>query len=382
MALAKTNLHIYQSPLTHESRILKETKSITDWGLVDNILVAAIWEEGLAKYEEIDDRRIIHRIAGGKLPTYLGKVARGFNLLIWMYRIVRKFISVEIEIVSCRSLIVLPLGVFFKFIKGTRIIYDVHELETEKDGWGRGSQILGKLLEKVLFRWVDSVVVVSPSIASWYKKNYAFKDVHVIRNVSYRAVQLRYDSNIFRKKFNIPADKVIFIFQGSFSYGRGVKLLLEIFSEVSDSKHIVFMGYGDLLDEVRAHSEKYNNIHYQPAVTPEEIPLYTSSADVGFNIAEPSCVNHLYSLPNKIFEYIGCGVSIIVSDFPDMGKLVDDHDCGWKVSVDKTSISKLIESIDINNAKKKKENTRTCGEHFDWNKEALILKPIYAELLK
>ena len=139
------------------------------------------------------------------------------------------------------------------------------------------------------------------------------------------------------------------------------------------------MGYGDLLDEVRAHSEKYNNIHYQPAVTPEEIPLYTSSADVGFNIAEPSCVNHLYSLPNKIFEYIGCGVSIIVSDFPDMGKLVDDHDCGWKVSVDKTSISKLIESIDINNAKKKKENTRTCGEHFDWNKEALILKPIYAE---
>ena len=57
-----TNLHIYQSNFRHESRMLKETKSLAHSGLVDRIYIAAIWESGTKEHEQLASKREVWRV--------------------------------------------------------------------------------------------------------------------------------------------------------------------------------------------------------------------------------------------------------------------------------------------------------------------------------
>lgn len=60
--MAKINLHVILNDFRYESRVLKETKSIVDSGLIEKIVVAGLWEHGLKELEEIDNKRIVWRI--------------------------------------------------------------------------------------------------------------------------------------------------------------------------------------------------------------------------------------------------------------------------------------------------------------------------------
>lgn len=41
-----------------------------------------------------------------------------------------------------------------------------------------------------------------------------------------------------------------------------------------------------------------------------------------------TCLNHCLALPNKIFEYIQAGIPILVSDLPEMQRVVVDYGVG------------------------------------------------------
>ena len=139
------------------------------------------------------------------------------------------------------------------------------------------------------------------------------------------------------------------------------------------------MGYGVLEDMVKEYENNFSNIHFQPAVKPEEGINYTKSADVGIHLLENTCLNHYYSLPNKVFEYIFSGLPLIVTNFPDMGKLIDDYQCGWKVSVDEKSVVDLIEHISKEDIKEKRNNAINCRDNFGWDKEEEKLLKIYGQ---
>ena len=350
-------------------------------GLTECVLVAAVWAEGLAEHESIDETRTVYRIRPGNLIPRLGKVARALNLLIWMYRVVRVFKDRRVVLINCHSLLALIPGVAIQMGTPAVIIYDPHELETEKDGWGPAMRAVGRILERLLVQRASAVVAVSDSIGNWYARTYRVSPVHVVRNVSYMTNALQ-RSTLLKERLGIGAGEILFIFQGSLSFGRGVELLGNAFSDVSPEKHIVFLGFGDLESWVKELAASYANIHFHPAVGGEELLSFTSSADVGFNIAEPTCTNHLYSLPNKIFEYIGSGLPIIVSDFPDMGHIVDEHDCGWKVDVSAEAVVELVNGITADEVTAKRQNTLACRHLFDWEKEIEPLLATASEILK
>jgi hypothetical protein len=51
-------------------------------------------------------------------------------------------------------------------------------------------------------------------------------------------------------------------------------------------------------------------------------------ADVGIYLIENSCLNHYYSRPNKIFQYLFSSLPLVVSDFAEIGKIVDESNRG------------------------------------------------------
>jgi glycosyltransferase involved in cell wall biosynthesis len=375
--MVSNNIHIYPSTFKNESRILRETKSLAEFGLFDKIFIAAMWERGLKEYEDLDERRKVWRVRlkTATLPnSNLGKIIKHIE---WSFRIFFRFKNESITFINCHSLSTLPLGAILKMFVKAKLIYDAHELETETMALYGIRKILSKILERIFIYYTDQVIVVSHSIAKWYQNTYYLNNIHVIRNFPYRLDGEGNFPNVLRIDLNIRDDEMIFIYQGVLSRGRGIELLLNVFSELDKKRHVVFMGYGILEDIVKEYANNYSNIHFWPAVKPNEIIRYTMCADIGICLINNICLSYYYALPNKLFEYITSGLPVVVSDFPEMRKIIDDYKCGWKVLVDKKLLKALMENISWKEIEGKKCNVLKCRPRFCWEKEAGKLLHVY-----
>ena len=318
----RTNVHFYPSTFRFESRMLKETATALESGAVDDVLVLARWEPGLAEAEQIDAQRAVRRLrtpAGDRLPGMLGSIVR---LLEWQVRAFVAIVRAHPVIVNPHSLPVLPVAAAARLVTRAAIIYDTHELETETVGASATRRRIGRLLERLLVPMCVVVVVVNRSIGDWYRTHHSRARIIVVRNVPYRAARPVDRSTSLHDRLGIPADELIFLYQGSIHRGRATEMLLDVFSGHPPTRHLVFLGYGDQEDLVRSTAVVHPNIHFLPAVPPSEVLDVTASADVGICLIEDVCLSYRLALPNKLMEYISAGVPALVSDFPEMRRFI------------------------------------------------------------
>ena len=373
------NLHVYPSTLKNESRILKETKSLIDLNLVDEILIVGIWKEGFSIEEKIDSKRRITRI---KVPviTRIGILNFFINYFLFQILVIKKFRQSDFGLINCHSLSVLGIGYYFKIFRKTPLIYDAHELETEVEGSKGIKRLIGKFLEFIYIKKVDELIVVSNSIATWYKNKYPSLPISTVRNVP-NYFELNTKSNLLRERFSIEDKQLVFIYQGLLSSSRGVDIILNTFIQLSIQYHIVFMGMGEMVDEIKLLEEKHKNIHFLPAVPPSEIHLYTSSADVGIHLIQNTCLNHYYCSPNKIFEYLLYGIPQIISNFPDMMKVLENDKCGWGIEPNSQQLKTKIEDITLILVGEKKENVEQQRKNWGWHFEEMELEKVYKRII-
>lgn len=374
-------LHIYPSTFTHESRILKETGSLIKSGLFDQIYIGAFWADGLAEYEQLDNRRSVRRIRLRSMD-FSGRLGKLLRFIEWYLRIFFEFRQKRPTFINCHSLSVLPLGVLFSWVCGSRLIYDTHELETETRESKGLRKVFAKFLERVLIGQVEAVIVVCDSIGRWYRDTYKLIEVHVVRNIPHARPSSVVKSQLLRQMFGIRDVELLFIVQGIMDAGRGIDIIASAFSRTKLDKHVVFLGNGSFQRELINWSTQYPNIHYHPAVPPQNLLEFTAGADVGISLIENSCLSYYYCLPNKMFEYLLCGLPVIISDFPEMAKIVDENDCGWKSAVDAVSLTKLLGSITPQEIADKTIASKELANTLGWHNEERILIDLYNRLLE
>lgn len=380
--MPQINLHVYFSNFKHETRIFKETKSLIKIAELQKIILIGIWEKGLVEYESLDHKRAIWRVPLKTRVLPSAAFWKVIKYLEWLIKIFLRFRKKEIAVINCHSLNVLPLGLLFKVFTQTKIIYDTHELETEAAGLSPLRKVLAKIIEKILIKRANQLIVVSESIGQWYQKRYHLKNVLVIKNFPEIPARKIQSSRLLKEKFKIKDSEILFIYQGLLDRGRGIKILLEVFSKLKDNKHLVFMGYGPLESLIQKYAKLFSNIHFQTAVKPEEILRYTASADVGLSLAENVCLSYYYSLPNRLFEYLVSGLAVIVSNFPDMARVIAKNQCGWQIAPTRQALLKFIRKLSNKEISKKRNNVLKCGLNFVWENEEKKLLNIYENLLK
>lgn len=372
------NIHLYPSVLKNETRMLKIASSLSKHRVFNEIRIVGISAVNLPAYEYLGNGIHIHRIApvfGGEINGSIGKLARTLGWYIAVLIWVRNYSPICL---NCHSLPVLPLSTAIKFWKRCKLVYDTHELETETIGCRGLRKIIAKFIEASLIYSCEAVCVVNPSLALWYKDQYGLKRVWVVRNLPVASDRVPGKSGLLRKKINLdPPDAILFIYQGILAEGRGIHNLIDAFKTANGMKHIVFMGYGPLDGVVQQAAIEHNNIHFLPAVAPEVVKDYTVDADIGLCLIENTCLSYYLCAPNKLFEYVACGVPAVVSNFPEMSCFVDSHSCGWKLEPSLTEISRLVESIDRETLFIKQQNALHVGENYNWENEVPELLKMY-----
>jgi len=247
---------------TNDSRVLKEATSLQKHNY--DVTVIAHQDIGVKSEELIGDLKVrrfsyldrnVTKGTLGKLKAYLVYVKESI-----MY-------SKDFDILHCHDLNTLPIGFIIKkfFNKNVKIVYDAHEHETEIRGLVGNKQKITKIIEKFLIKYADKVITVSNAIAEDYSRIYYIpKPALVLNTPLYQEINKK---DIFRKELGINKSQTIFLYQGGFSAGRGIEILLEAFQNMEKEKDnnsfqpcIVFMGYGPLEKLVTDAANKYDDI--------------------------------------------------------------------------------------------------------------------------
>jgi len=368
------NIHIYPSSMKNESRILKEVQSIKKLNIFDEIILLGVYDKNLPKSWSIDETinvKLIKTYGDGKIMKY-----------IFLYMALLKLMMVKkIKQLNIHNVELLPFAFIAKKIFKSTVIYDTHELETERNSLHGKRQKLYRKIEKKFIGYCDRVIVVGDAIAEFYKKIYPTLDrPTVILNTPYYKTNKKRD--IFREKFNIAQDKIVFLYQGSLSRGRNVEMMLTLFKHREDSDAvIVFMGYGDFEALVKSYANSCDNIYFHEAVTPDILQDYTSSADFGISMIEDSCLSYHYCLPNKMFEYLMADVPVIVSNLPEMKKIVEQYSVGV-VAKENTikGLNDAIEDAMSLNRDEVRQNIKNIKKIYNWEEQEKILFELYRGL--
>jgi glycosyltransferase involved in cell wall biosynthesis len=377
-------LHITPTDVRYDSRILKELSALK---LLENSEVRAFGiddDEG-HKYETNERLEIQTFKVFSKQLKFIPRPIRYFlNLLEAMFRITIPAIKYNPTVVHCHDTLYLPIALIVKWFCNSYLIYDAHELESNKAGQ---SKILSKytlFIEKISWKYIDFLISVSPSIISWYNDHLGEKKSELILNAPILNAPIKdeSESNYLRQKFSIPDDKKIFLYLGIISSeGRGVSLYLDIFKRHDINSHIVFIGYGEYVEEIKKLAKKYANIHYHAAVPHDQVVQVSKSADVGLCMLEPVSLSDYYSLPNKLFEYAFSGLYLLTSDFPDIKQVVDKFSLGICCSLKPEEVHRSIKILE----RRQNLTTRTVHNQLyplSWDFQAEKLLMGYRELIR
>ncbi len=371
------NLHITLTPFKNESRVIKLTNSLIKHQLFDKIFILALHDEGLAINESLSPQIEVHRIVLKTRGWSKNLASQIIKYLELSFRILQFALKIRPKVVNIHGLPLLPLGSIIKLLSGARLVYDTHELETETDGLKGLRQKLAKGVEKIFIRFVNATVVVGHEIRNCYITSYKCKNIVTVLNCPNYIEQEKTD--LIRNEFGIKSDRKIILYLGGISEGRGVRYLLEAFHAISNHNHaLVFIGYGDLEELVSAYSAKNKDIYLRKAVRPTEVIQYASSADIGVSIIEDNCLSYTYCLPNKLFEYTMAGIPTIISDLPEMRKVVDEYKIGIAISAKlNPELENALRQIAEMPADEMKENLKMAARDLNWeNQEKFYIDTI------
>jgi len=373
-------VHISHTDINFDNRILKEMAALSN---VENFYlhgVGVVENEAIA-YKPNHGLNVDTVSLKSKKFTFFPRPLRYFlNYVEAFFKFLPILFKLKPAVIHCHDTLFLPIGFVAKLFLKSKLVYDAHELESQKNGQ---SKVLSKatfLIEKLCWPKVDFLITVAPAITRWYDKILgAKKSLVVLNSPEFDPLVFNTgNNNYLREYFNIPKDKKIFLYLGIIGKGRSIDLYLDVFNNINVDSHIVFVGYGEYVNNVKEYSKICSKIHYHPAVKHDEVVKIAKSADVGLCLIQNVSLSDFYCLPNKLFEYAFSGLYVLASDFPEMRRVVNQYCLGQTCDLKEEALTNSINIIEqFELASTSKDLTE-----LSWGKQSQQLVDAYQTLLK
>ncbi len=258
-------------------------------------------------------------------------------------------------------------------LKKKPLIYDSHELfcEVPELKASRIKKSIWQKLEGYIIPKLKTCITVNDSIAKIYEAKYNVP-FYIIRNIS------DFDQSFIPKsrvQLSLPEDKKIILLQGAgINVDRGAEELIDAMEFVQNAV-LYIIGSGDVWENLKQKVLFNKNIQNKVVLINKlpksELINYTFNADLGLSIDKNTNLNYLYSLPNKIFDYIQAEIPILASRLPEIeniilqykiGDFIDDHN-------PKTIANKLNEMLYSQQLSSYKKYLAIAKKEITWKSE-------------
>ncbi len=291
-----------------------------------------------------------------------------FNLRVFFYLLFHKFDLVCSN--DLDSLLGCRLGCFFR---GKPLVYDSHEYYTEvPELIGRPiAKGIWKLIERLCIKRLKYSSTVSEGIANEYFKKYGVR-MDVIRNLPFR-----------NENFGHKSVRPTIIYQGVLNEGRGLELAIELINNLP-CYYLMIVGSGDLEVKLRKRVIELNivdRVEFRGRLPYDKLHALTSKAWLGISLEEDLGLNYRYALPNKLFDYIQAQIAVLVSDLPEMSKVVEKYDIGIVAKTrEPKELADVVSNFFENKVSREKtiNNISVAYNELVWENE----KPKFLELYK
>lgn len=178
------------------------------------------------------------------------------------------------------------------------------------------------------------------------------------------------------------SDKVRLVYVGILQDYRLLKEIVEAVSE-SDSIELHIGGFGKYESFIQSMSEKFNNIYFYGLMSYSDTLALENKCDIMLAIYDPSIDNHFYAAPNKFYESLMLGKSVIMVKNTGMSGVVSQNDIGVLIDYSKESfISGVNELIDRKSQWQvmKERMKKLYREQYSWDEMERRLLELYAGL--
>ncbi len=416
-----------------DPRVLKEARSLAAGGYA--VTVVAWDRESALPAEDQSEGFAVQRVQDVR-SSYGAGIRQAMRLPRFWRQAWRRLDRLGPHVVHCHDFDTLPPGWLWAKLHRRPVIYDAHEYYTELQKprlRGLAGEVLLPLIdaaEQALSRSAAAVVTVDERIASRYRnrriviighyppvdfaqgvarsetgqsvgevaRSEAGQSVgEVARSEAGQSVGEVARSETGQSSVLMPdASRIthhaspILVYAGRFSTDRGMVVIAEALQRLAQQglhPRLRLLGTWTSQAEQQAFWQAMAGLEGQVEMVGwvqfEQVPAQLASAGVALALLQP-IERYRVALPVKLFEYMACGLPVIVSDFPPNRAVVAGADCGLLVDpTDADAIAAAITRLvaDPAEARRLGANGRRAFEtQYNWQALEQKLLALYEEL--
>jgi len=318
--------------------------------------------------------------------------ANRFFRLFNVFRFALLCLKEQADVYHFHDFELLPIGLFLKLVTGRVVIYDCHENFPEAvyervwyPDWLK--PILSRLIagiEPAMARRLDAVVCVVPDQQKRFDQK-GCKTV-LVRNLP------RLENFEAAVNRDLPKlDRIIYL--GGLTVVRGARLMVDMMLELKKTHPDVKLLWLGPFNEasVQKNIKDYistkgvgESIEHIRLVPHEQVPEYIVQSKIGLIPWQPNEQMLRMIFPNKIFEYMACGLPVIASDLPSFKYVFNKANSGKIIQADDPcAFAKAIAEL-LGSPEKMREmganGRRFVKQYYNWSMEADKLLQLYATM--
>jgi glycosyltransferase involved in cell wall biosynthesis len=270
------------------------------------------------------------------------------------------------------------------------VVYDAREdflgIPVQEQGnWRRHSVLVRE--EARYIRAADAVVTVSEPIADTLLARYSLPTrPAVVLNVPIDG-QHRDLGPTVRQVVGLQPWTPLVVYSGAVSRARGMDTLIQALAHLP-GVHAVIVPVpfphphtGELLDQATGLGVA-DRLHLVPPVGQDRLLHYLSGADVGVMPLRTGSANIEQALPNKLFENLHAGLTMVTSDAALMKQFVTEHDLGEVYhDPDAADLAAAIGRALAHPRETDSPDWRQLCQRYSWQGQEPVIRRLYGGLV-
>ncbi len=333
--------------------------------------------------------RLLRDIRKNPLRRFIADLQRDIP---WELRLRRAAIETKADVYHAHDLDTLEICGLAAERTGALLVYDSHELWLGSSRFLIATNPLNRLrLRRIEGRYLpraEAVIAVTPLRGGEMKKMYpGMGKLEIIENAPEILSEPPAPGRL-RGMTGTGDNTLIALYQGVLCPERGLEELLAAakMCRRSDVRFVIvgMDSWNGTLQRMAGDAGLSDRVVFIPPVPSEELPELTVDADMGFILFRNTCLNHYYSLPNKLYEYMMAAVPVIASDFPELSRVIEATGCG--ITVDPESPEAISSAVETLAAHRERRLAMAAAgraaalEGYNWEPQKRKLIELYREL--